>query len=480
MDRDPLIATSIVADCPNLGTEHFVSNLKSFEIMPETGFERVVCAELLDGFKAQIAIHSTVNGPALGGTRLRGAPDVLAEMSAGGHIQGRMKELAISTHAKLVETDFSNTSRVQESCKILGQVPELMDCLWNYCRSDGLGLARTMTLKTAGISCLIDNGVRFGGEKSFILSPCAVELLTPDERAKLWESFGQICFHAQVECLDGSFKVRGYASEDMGSTCSDILLAARACGSPDFAATPFIGYPHEYGGAGDPSELTARLNFVASRATATFLFGGDSLNDRSVTVKGLGKVGSALAIDYLGDGVKTLNVLEQDSGRLSTFLSRARSAGADLKRIKILKPGEEFTTQADVVSLCAGSWDLNSRTIALAANAGIKAFCGSANNQLSPRDQGGRTPAQLIEYARTQGLTVVYDPLVSAGGVLKVSLERTPKHLWAQKLEHDWPQAIKAAVTRVLETAKSSDTNSYEIWTRTVEGYLEQLRSESH
>ncbi|GMQ94487.1 MAG: branched-chain amino acid dehydrogenase [Acidimicrobiia bacterium] len=274
------------------------------------------------GLRAIVAIHSTVLGPSLGGTRFYPYPD---------------------EQAALV---------------------------------DVLRLSKGMTYKAAAA------GLAQGGGKAVIIGD-------PEQLASedLFRAYGRF-----VDGLSGRY----VTAEDVGTTVANMEIVA--------TRTSFVsGLAIENGGSGDPSPATARGVVASIRAASDHLWGTNDLHGRRVAIKGVGKVGYALAEMLADDGAELVVADVNDN---ATDMA-AREFGA-----KVVAVDEIHKANCDVYAPCALGADLSETTIPHLACAAV---VGSANNQLAEARDADRLAERGILYAP--------DFVVNAGGIINIAAE---------------------------------------------------------
>jgi leucine dehydrogenase len=311
-------------------TRHAVSStahgrpvLEVFETIGTETHESVHFGEdKATGLRAIVAIHSTILGPSLGGTRFYPYPD---------------------EQAALV---------------------------------DVLRLSQGMTYKAAVA------GLSQGGGKAVIIGDPSA-LATPE----LFRAYGRF-----IDGLAGRY----ITAEDVGTTVENMETVA--------TQTPFVsGLPLADGGSGDPSPATARGVVASIKAVSNHLWGTDDLDGRSVAIKGVGKVGIALAGMLSEEGAK-LVVADVDTS--ATELASLRFGA------KVVSTDEIHTVECDIFSPCALGSDLNEDTI---PQLSCTAIVGSANNQLARPSDAERLTERGILYAP--------DFVVNAGGIINIAAE---------------------------------------------------------
>lgn len=240
--------------------------------------------------------------------------------------------------------------------------------------NDVLRLAKAMTYKSA----IAQDGL--GGGKSVIIA---------DPRKKTPE-----LLHAFAEVVD-YLQGRYIAAEDVGSTVYDMTTIRQR--------TPYVAALPSERSSGDPSRFTARGIFLGLQAVAMKLWGTTSLKDRTISIQGLGNVGSKLA-EFLFWEEANLIVCDINSVHAHHC---AHDTGA------VIIPPEEFCdTPCDILSPCALGGVINAETV---LKFQCKAVAGGANNQLQNSEQG----KQLME----RGILYAPDYIINAGGILNAAAE---------------------------------------------------------
>jgi len=242
---------------------------------------------------------------------------------------------------------------------------------------DALRLSRSMTYKCA----LAD--VPFGGGKAVIMAKDTVT-----DRAALLDAYGR-----RVNLLKGNFST----GEDVGISEDDVRELVKIC--------PYIiGSPER---AGDPSPWAALGVFHAIRAALASREGSDSLSGKKITIKGLGKVGLALA-KFLADEGSV--VIGSDCNEERNILAKK-----EIPNIEIVTCDEIGKIDADVYAPCALGSEFTEENI---DGLGAEIICGSANNQLETPQVGTQLHERDILY--------IPDYLANAGGLINVVAELDP------------------------------------------------------
>jgi glutamate dehydrogenase/leucine dehydrogenase len=292
---------------------------------------------------------------------------------------------------------------------------------------DGLRLAQGM-----GRKCALA-GLWWGGGKGVIARRTDRED-DPESRRAVFAEYGRF-----VSSLRGCY----VTAEDAGTTPADIAEIQHH--------TRFVTcIPPERGGAGNPSEMTAR-GVVAAMETALAFDDRDDLRGAHVAMQGAGHVGGAMLPILLERGVARITVADTQPARCADVRARF---GADDVVVREVAPGDAsiLTEPCDVLVPNALGGVLNPKTIP-----GIRAdlICGAANNALDDDERDARALAE-------RGIVYVPDFVANRMGIVFCanehagSLPRDPQIL--QHLDPGWPGSIQAVTRRVLEQAKRDGT----------------------
>lgn len=259
--------------------------------------------------------------------------------------------------------------------------PALGGCrIWPYDTSfdaltDALRLSKGMTYKNALA------GLDLGGGKAVIIADPR-----KDKSPELMEAFGR-----HVERLSGTY----VTAEDVGAAPSDMEAIARQ--------TDHVRGTRKTG-LGDPSPYTALGVFEGIKASVKHVFGTSSLEDRKVSVQGLGNVGFGVAEKLHEAGAK----LTVSDIHAPAVLKAIETLGATA-----VDPAEAHKVEADIFVPCALGAGLNARTI---PQIRAKIIAGAANNQLQTPSDGAALKKRGILYAP--------DYAINAGGVISIALAK--------------------------------------------------------
>jgi len=274
---------------------------------------------------------------------------------------------------------------------------------------DVLRLAKGMTYKAAAA------GLDLGGGKAVIIGDPR-----EDKGERLFRAYGRI-----VDSLQGRY----ITAEDVGTTTNDMDIVRRE-------TRWALGSSVALGGSGDPSPVTARGLYAATRAVAQKLWGDTDLAGRRFAVQGVGKVGSAfvqLLVEHRAEVVVT------------DAYEPAIESAVETYGVKPVDPNEIYEVDCDFFSPCALGAGLNETTI---PKLGCRAIVGSANNQLATDEDADRLAARGILYAP--------DFVVNAGGLINVYDEL---HGYSKTRAMHRVDSIFDATLKILETAEEHGIN---------------------
>ncbi len=280
---------------------------------------------------------------------------------------------------------------------------------WNYSSEhealkDVLRLSRAMTYKCALA------GVPYGGGKAVIIGN---QKTVKDD--KFLKAYG-----GKINLLRGGF----FTGEDVGINQTDVDKIANY--------SPYIiGHKRL---AGDPSPWAALGVFNALLASVKEVFGSNDLRNRTIAIKGLGKVGFHLAqlIAEQG-GVITAADINPEA---------ARAAAKKIKGLKIVDPKEIYRQKVDVYSPNALGAEISEHTMN-----GLRChiICGGANNQLQSDAYGG--------VLQRLGILYIPDYIANAGGLINVIDELDKKGYSKERVKRKVLE-IRKTVSRIIELSK--------------------------
>jgi leucine dehydrogenase len=244
---------------------------------------------------------------------------------------------------------------------------------------DALRLSRAMTFKAAVAN------LPLGGGKGVIMTP-AGERLSRDRRHAALLDFGDT-----VDALGGHY----ITAEDVGTSSRDMAVIAQR-------TKHVAGLSRSRGGSGDPSPFTALGVEAGLRASCERVFGTASLKGRSVSVIGLGHVGSRLA-KLCRRGGAELIVADVDESKREL---------ADELGAQWTTPVLALESEVDVLAPCALGGVLNHDSV---PRLRCRVIAGAANNQLADE--------AIADELAQRGILWAPDFVVNAGGIINIAEE---------------------------------------------------------
>lgn len=277
---------------------------------------------------------------------------------------------------------------------------------------DVLRLSKGMTYKAAAA------GLDLGGGKAVIIG----DPMT-DKSERLFRAYGRI-----VDSLQGRY----ITAEDVGTTTTDMDMVRRE-------TRWALGNSVALGGSGDPSPVTARGLYAATRAVAKKLWDNPDLAGRRFAIQGAGKVGSAY-IQLLVEARAEVLVADTYAPALDAAVAKYGVTPVPLPEI--------HAQDVDIYSPCALGAGLNEATI---PELECAAVVGCANNQLATEKDAQRLADRNILYAP--------DFVVNAGGLINVYDELSG---YSKTRALHRVDAIYDATTTILDTAEKLGINPNE------------------
>lgn len=289
---------------------------------------------------------------------------------------------------------------------------------WHYgseqeALKDALRLSRAMTYK-----CALAN-VPYGGGKGVIMANHQNL-----KNKKFWAAYAR-----RINLFHGGF----FTGEDVGVDQNDVNLLAKY--SPYIIGRKRLG--------GDPSPWAALGVFQALRAALKEVFGSDELSNRSVAIKGLGKVGMEVAMLVSRHGGKIIAADLREEA-----MSAARRK---IKGIKFVSPKEIHKQKVDVYSPNALGAEIDDKTI---DEFRCSIVCGGSNNQLKSSSYG-RVLQRL-------GILYVPDYVANAGGLIDVVSELDKKGYSKERVREKVLQ-IRDTVSTIIALSKEKKKSTNEV-----------------
>lgn len=291
---------------------------------------------------------------------------------------------------------------------------------------DGLRLSRGMGQKNALA------GLWWGGGKGVIARRPGRDHLDPELRRRLYQDYGRF-----MSGLGGCY----VTAEDAGTMPEDMAVV--------YTTTRHTTcVPERYGGAGNPSVLTATGVVVAMEAALEHV-GMGTLEGKTVVMQGLGNVSLYMVGELAQRKVKRIVGADITDSTLDRVKKRYPDVPLD---VRLVPPGDTsiFAEPGDVCAPNAVGGILNPRTIPM-----IQApiVCGAANNQLEdPKRDAGALHARGVLY--------VPDFLANRMGIVNCAneqygrLENDPA-IYGH-LDRETPTGIHKRCVEVFTRAKES------------------------
>ncbi len=254
--------------------------------------------------------------------------------------------------------------------------------MWPYSSTedaveDVLRLSKGMTYK-ASIS-----GLNLGGGKAVIIGDPQ-----KDKSEALFRSYGRF-----IESLNGRY----ITAEDVNISVKDIEYIFTETSNA-------VGVAKIHGGSGNPSPYTARGVLRGMEASCARVWNNKSLKGKTVSLQGVGSVGS-----HLGEMLNKLGAkvffTDLNPSNIKNFKEKIPSA-------EFVELNNIYDLDVDIYAPCALGATINDDTV---ERLKCKIICGAANNQLADESHG------II--LREKGILYAPDYMVNAGGLMNVSIE---------------------------------------------------------
>lgn len=275
---------------------------------------------------------------------------------------------------------------------------------------DALRLSRGMSYKCALA------GLPYGGGKGVLMATPEGE--RSESRAVLLGSYAVSLSQIGVDF---------YTGEDVGLDKRDVETLEAY--SDHIVGRPSVG--------GMPAPWAAQGVFVAIKAALRERFGSDSLDGRTVAIKGLGAVGIVLC-DLLSKSGAKLVGADVDGHKLKQFRSQFPKA-------IVATVDDIHAFPCDVFSPCALRSSIDETTV---DQLDCKIVCGAENNQLASDELGARLHARDILY--------VPDFVANAGGLITVA-DELERGGYSQQRVETRVDAIGETVRQIVELSRERD-----------------------
>ncbi|MEK7084224.1 MAG: Glu/Leu/Phe/Val dehydrogenase family protein, partial [Patescibacteria group bacterium] len=204
--------------------------------------------------------------------------------------------------------------------------------------------------------------------------------------------------------------------------------------------------------AGDPSPFAALSTFLTMQAACRHRFGSDDMSNRTVAVKGVGKVGGELVRLLHGAGAKKI------------FIADIKQSAVDLVHaafpgVIAVSASDIHRTPVDIFAPCALGYECTRETL---PEFRCAIMCGGANNQMSSSD--------IATALHAQGIVYVPDFLANAGGLIDVADELEDGGYRRDRVL-ERIQALSTRLEEILAMSKARNLPPYLIAKEFVQAY---------
>ncbi len=280
---------------------------------------------------------------------------------------------------------------------------------------DVLNLSQAMSYKCALA------GLPYGGGKAVI------NFRHDSDRRAVLQRYAEI-----VEKLGGLFRT----GTDVGVTDDDVAFMAQS-------TKYMLGVSVADRGELSTSKMAALGVFYSCKAALQHVFGSDDFRGRTITIKGLGKLGGELARLAHNEGAVVIGA-DIDPKKTADIQK-------ELPDVKIVSVDEIAQIKCDIYAPCALGNEFTSKNI---GGLQTKIISGGANNQLVNERVG--------EALFKKGILYAPDYVVNAGGLIYVSDELEPggfnKHRVLKRVAD-----IQTTLTNIFERAATQNMPTHRI-----------------
>lgn len=280
---------------------------------------------------------------------------------------------------------------------------------------DVLNLSRAMSYK-----CAMAN-LPYGGGKAVVMD-------NPDlDREQLLTSYARL-----IEKLRGLFKT----GTDVGITDDDVVHMAKN-------TEHMLGVVFADRGDLSTSKVAALGVFYGIKAALQHLNQEIDFNDKTIAIKGVGKLGAELACLIVEAGG---TVIISDVNKDAT-----KALEKKLQGVTVVSNDVIHKQKVDIYAPCALGNEFDSKTI---AELNCRAVVGGANNQLSSDSSGDELHEREILYAP--------DYIANAGGLIYVADELEPGGFSKVRVLARTAE-IQETLSLIFKDAKSQNLPTYKV-----------------
>ncbi len=280
---------------------------------------------------------------------------------------------------------------------------------------DSLNLSKAMSYKCALA------GLPWGGGKAVIIAS------EDTDRDKVLKSYAKM-----VEKLGGLFKT----GTDVGIYDNDVKKMAKS-------TQHMLGVSGGDRGDLSTSKMAALGVYYSIRASLGHINGTDSVKDRTIGVKGIGKLGGELVRLLHDDGAKII-IADIDNQKVQKMIKMY----PDIKAIHYTNIHKE---ELDVFSPCALGGELRPSVV---KELNVKIIAGGANNQLLDNRVG--------DSLHSRNILFVPDYIANAGGLIYVA-DELEKDGFKKDRVLERVKGIQNTLEEVFDASKKSGRAPYRI-----------------
>jgi leucine dehydrogenase len=306
---------------------------------------------------------------------------------------------------------------------------------------------------------------RIGGGKSVIYEP---HYNTQDfSRAdqSLSDKEKRVLKNKVVPILQGL--VQYIFAPDMGTRCAHVDFVSQ------YAPYNVACLSLEKGGSGDPSLITARGVYESMLESVAYHFNRKGLDNLTIAVQGLGKVGSHL-IDYIVQDYpgSQLIIVDVDKVKVNEKLNALKEKDIAVRQIE---SNEIYNQQIDIFSPNAMGQTVNPSTVRrmMRANKNKRLIIvGAANNQIDDRHRGSRKEVEGL----INRFDILYAPdfVVNLGGILNLIYEfETVREVFGGKYNQERPleviHGIRSILRQIYDRSKATRLSTQAVADRMAE-----------
>ncbi len=280
---------------------------------------------------------------------------------------------------------------------------------------DSLNLSKAMSYK-----CAL-SGLPWGGGKAVIIADEGTD------KEAILKSYAKL-----VEKLGGLFKT----GTDVGIFDNDVKKMAKY-------TAHMLGVSGGDRGDLSTSKMAALGVYYSIKASLTHVYGSDSVKDKVVGVKGVGKLGGEL-VKLLHDNGAQLIIADIDN-------EKAEKLAKKYQNVKVVHYTNIHKEHLDVFSPCALGGELRPSVV---KELNAKIVAGGANNQLLDN----RTGDELHK----KGILFVPDYIANAGGLIYVADELEKDGFQKERVLRR-VKGIQNTLDEILNASRKSNTPPYRI-----------------